>query len=47
VDLAARTDDELRELLRRSPLKRPKIEGLRRNVTIALANAGDVDRDQP
>jgi epoxyqueuosine reductase len=38
VDLAARTDDELRDLLRRSPMKRPKIEGLRRNLTIALAN---------
>jgi epoxyqueuosine reductase len=40
VDLAARSDDELRLLLRRSPMKRPKIEGLRRNFTIALANAG-------
>jgi epoxyqueuosine reductase len=39
ADLAARSDDELRELLRRSPMKRPKIEGLRRNLTIALANA--------
>ena len=39
VDLAARSDDDLRELLRRSPMKRPKIEGLRRNLTIALANA--------
>jgi epoxyqueuosine reductase len=38
ADLAARSDDELRELLRRSPMKRPKIEGLRRNLTIALAN---------
>jgi epoxyqueuosine reductase len=38
VDLAARSDDDLRELLRRSPMKRPKIEGLRRNLTIALAN---------
>jgi epoxyqueuosine reductase len=39
ADLAARRDDELREMLRRSPMKRPKIEGLRRNLTIALANA--------
>jgi epoxyqueuosine reductase len=45
VDLAARTDDELRELLRRSPMKRPKIDGLRRNFTIALANA-HVDADR-
>jgi epoxyqueuosine reductase len=39
ADLAARSDDELRVLLRGSPMKRPKIEGLRRNLTIALANA--------
>ena len=39
ADLAARSDDELLVLLRRSPMKRPKIEGLRRNLTIALANA--------
>lgn len=38
ADLAARSDDDLLELLRRSPMKRPKIEGLRRNLTIALAN---------
>jgi epoxyqueuosine reductase len=43
VDLAARTDDELHDLLRRSPMKRQTIELLRRNVTIALANA-DLDR---
>jgi len=39
ADLAARSDEELLELLRRSPMKRPKIEWLRRNLTIALANA--------
>jgi epoxyqueuosine reductase len=44
VDLAERSDEELRLLLRRSPMKRPKIEGLRRNFAIALANAGaDLD----
>ena len=43
VDLAARSDEELRALLRRSPMKRPKIEGLRRNLTIALANAEPAD----
>ena len=43
ADLAARSDDELRDLLRRSPMKRPKMEGLRRNLTIALANA-EADR---
>ena len=44
VDLAARTDDELLELLRHSAMKRQTIEYLRRNVTIALANA-DVTTD--
>jgi len=39
ADLAARGDDELRAVLRRSPMKRQKMEGLRRNLTIALANA--------
>jgi epoxyqueuosine reductase len=39
VDLAMQTDNELSDLLRRSPMKRPKIEYLRRNFTIALANA--------
>jgi epoxyqueuosine reductase QueG len=39
VDLAGRSDDELMKLLRHSPMKRPKIEYLRRNFTIALANA--------
>ena len=43
VDLAARSDEELRALLRRSPMKRPKIEGLRRNLTISLANAEPAD----
>ena len=39
ADLAARSDEELLELLRRSPMKRQTIERLRRNLTIALANA--------
>jgi epoxyqueuosine reductase len=39
VELAAHDDDDLRTLLRRSPMKRPKIDGLRRNLAIALANA--------
>jgi epoxyqueuosine reductase len=37
--LAARTDDELADALRRSPMKRTKAQGLRRNVRIALDNA--------
>ncbi len=39
VDLAAHTDEELLKLLRHSAMKRPKLELLRRNFTIALANA--------
>ena len=39
VDLAARSDDELLALLRHSPIKRQKIEYLRRNLMIAQANA--------
>jgi epoxyqueuosine reductase len=39
TDLAARSDEDLLYLLRRSPMKRPKVEGLRRNLMIALANA--------
>ena len=39
VDLAERSDEELLKLLRRSAMKRQKIEMLRRNLTIALANA--------
>ena len=46
VDLAARSDDELLALLRHSPMKRPTIEYLRRNFTIALANA-DASADPP
>ena len=39
ADLAAQSDDDLWKMLRRSPMKRPKIDLLRRNLTIALANA--------
>ena len=39
ADLAARADEDLHDLLRRSPMKHSKIEFLRRNLTIALANA--------
>ena len=42
VDLASRDDDDLRAMLRRSAMKRPKSHILRRNLTIALANA-DID----
>jgi epoxyqueuosine reductase len=36
--LAARTDDELAEGLRGSPMRRTRAQGLRRNVAIALEN---------
>jgi len=39
AELSARTDEELLVLLRRSPMKRPKIAGLRRNVANAIANS--------
>jgi epoxyqueuosine reductase len=39
VSLAARTDDELVEALRNSPMRRTKAQGLRRNLRIALGNA--------
>jgi epoxyqueuosine reductase len=40
VDLASRSDDELRTLVRGTPMTRAKVAGLRRNLQIALANAG-------
>jgi epoxyqueuosine reductase len=39
VELAERDDEQLSTLLRRSPMKRAKVDYLRRNLTIALANA--------
>lgn len=39
VDLAARSDDELRALVRGTPMTRAKVAGLRRNLEIALVNA--------
>jgi epoxyqueuosine reductase QueG len=40
VTLSSRSDDELAEELRGSPMRRTKAQGLRRNVAIALRNAG-------
>jgi len=39
AELSARSDDELTAALRRSPMRRTKAQGLRRNVAIALDNA--------
>jgi epoxyqueuosine reductase len=45
--LAARTDDELRRDLRGSPMKRAKISGLRRNLSIACENRRDSRSSPP
>ncbi len=42
--LAARKDDELADALRGSPMRRTKVQGLRRNVAVALDNAEAADR---
>ena len=39
VDLCQRSDDDWRVLLRGSPMKRAKIQGLRRNIAIAAENS--------
>ena len=39
--LARLSVDEFREVLRGSPVKRARFNGLRRNVTIAMGNSGD------
>jgi epoxyqueuosine reductase len=39
VELAQRSDDELRTIIRRTPMTRAKVAGLRRNLDISLNNA--------
>ena len=39
--LAAMDEDEFRQTFRRSPVKRAKYNGLRRNLAIAMGNSGD------
>jgi epoxyqueuosine reductase len=46
LTLAQRTDDELAVALRGSPMKRTKVQGLRRNVALALANAETQEPDK-
>ena len=43
VDLWNRSDDDLRRLLKGSPIKRAKITGLRRNIAVAIGNSGDAE----
>jgi epoxyqueuosine reductase len=45
--LAARSDDDLRQALKGSPMKRAKIEGLRRNLAVALDNIDALERERP
>ena len=40
AELSQRSDDDWRAVLKGSPMKRAKIDGLRRNVAIAIANGG-------
>lgn len=41
VDVWMRPDDELLAITRGSPMTRPKVRGLRRNVAVAIGNSGD------
>jgi epoxyqueuosine reductase len=41
VDLWGRSDDELRALLKGSPMKRTGVKRLRRNLAVAMANSDD------
>ena len=42
-DLAAMTVDQYRDFVRKSPLKRTKWTGFRRNLAVAIGNSGDPD----
>ena len=44
AELSSRSDDELRTLIRGTPMTRAKVAGLRRNVAIALANLERLER---
>ena len=42
-DLLAMTQEEFSEKFRRSPMKRARLEGLRRNAAVVLGNVGSAD----
>jgi epoxyqueuosine reductase len=46
VTLSARSDDELADAMRGSPMRRTKAQGLRRNVAVALRNAAADDGEE-
>lgn len=43
LDLWQRSDDELRALLKGSPMKRAGVKRLRRNLAVAIGNSGDTE----
>jgi epoxyqueuosine reductase len=43
AELWRRSDTELRQLVRRGPMTRAKLTGLRRNLAVAIGNSGDPD----
>ena len=47
VELSNRSDDELRALVKGTPMTRAKVVGLRRNVAIAIANLERPERLEP
>ena len=46
LTLSRRSDDELTVALRGSPMKRTKVQGLRRNIALALQNAQTAESDR-
>ena len=47
IDLWRRTDDELRQTIRGSAMKRAGVTRLRRNLAVAIGNSGDPDAAEP
>jgi epoxyqueuosine reductase len=43
ADLWLQADDDLRQLMKKSALRRAGVKGLRRNLAVAIGNAGDAD----